>query len=153
MFFLGPSLGMSHCSWTATCHPRGGRTDYQVHFISLPVSYSYFCFLHSVFSLLGVHRCKCAALINVFWSLCRGWLERESRHGLQPGDYWFLISTQWWQQWKDYVKYVSLNNIGCSPKSSPSLMWTFRQLLLSFISITFELFVTVVCTYAYFIVL
>ncbi|TSS11538.1 Ubiquitin carboxyl-terminal hydrolase 32 [Bagarius yarrelli] len=37
--------------------------------------------------------------------IIRGWLERESRHGLQPGDYWFLISTQWWQQWKDYVKY------------------------------------------------
>ncbi|XP_022537013.2 ubiquitin carboxyl-terminal hydrolase 32 [Astyanax mexicanus] len=39
--------------------------------------------------------------------IIRGWLERESRHGLQPGDYWFLISTQWWQQWKDYVKYDS----------------------------------------------
>ncbi|XP_067864309.1 ubiquitin carboxyl-terminal hydrolase 32 isoform X2 [Heptranchias perlo] len=34
-----------------------------------------------------------------------GWLERESRHGLQPGHNWFLISVQWWQQWKDYVKY------------------------------------------------
>uniref|UniRef100_A0A4W4G5G8 Ubiquitin carboxyl-terminal hydrolase 32 n=1 Tax=Electrophorus electricus TaxID=8005 RepID=A0A4W4G5G8_ELEEL len=39
--------------------------------------------------------------------IIRGWLERESRHGLQPGDYWFLICTQWWQQWKDYVKYDS----------------------------------------------
>ncbi|XP_066507438.1 ubiquitin carboxyl-terminal hydrolase 32-like isoform X2 [Hoplias malabaricus] len=39
--------------------------------------------------------------------IIRGWLERESRHGLQPGDYWFLIATQWWQQWKDYVKYDS----------------------------------------------
>ncbi|XP_030648580.1 ubiquitin carboxyl-terminal hydrolase 32 [Chanos chanos] len=37
--------------------------------------------------------------------IIRGWLERESRHGLQPGDYWFLIATQWWQQWKDYVKF------------------------------------------------
>lgn len=37
--------------------------------------------------------------------IIRGWLERESRHGLQPGDYWFLIASQWWQQWKDYVKY------------------------------------------------
>lgn len=38
---------------------------------------------------------------------CRGWLERESRHGLQQGQNWFLISMLWWQQWKDYVKYVS----------------------------------------------
>ncbi|KAM6946311.1 ubiquitin carboxyl-terminal hydrolase 32 [Aplochiton taeniatus] len=37
--------------------------------------------------------------------IIRGWLERESRHGLQPGQNWFLISMQWWQLWKDYVKY------------------------------------------------
>uniref|UniRef100_A0A8C9W4D6 Ubiquitin carboxyl-terminal hydrolase 32 n=1 Tax=Scleropages formosus TaxID=113540 RepID=A0A8C9W4D6_SCLFO len=37
--------------------------------------------------------------------IIRGWLDRESRHGLQPGHNWFLISMQWWQQWKDYVKY------------------------------------------------
>uniref|UniRef100_A0AAV2J1G7 Ubiquitin carboxyl-terminal hydrolase 32 n=1 Tax=Knipowitschia caucasica TaxID=637954 RepID=A0AAV2J1G7_KNICA len=37
--------------------------------------------------------------------IIRGWLERESRHGLQQGQNWFLISMQWWQQWKDYVKY------------------------------------------------
>ncbi|XP_062407910.1 ubiquitin carboxyl-terminal hydrolase 32 isoform X2 [Sardina pilchardus] len=37
--------------------------------------------------------------------IIRGWLERESRHGLQAGQNWFLISMQWWQQWKDYVKY------------------------------------------------
>ncbi|KAI2656254.1 Ubiquitin carboxyl-terminal hydrolase 32 [Labeo rohita] len=34
--------------------------------------------------------------------IIRGWLERESRHGLHPGQNWFLISMQWWQQWKDY---------------------------------------------------
>ncbi|XP_008306895.1 ubiquitin carboxyl-terminal hydrolase 32 isoform X3 [Cynoglossus semilaevis] len=37
--------------------------------------------------------------------IIRGWLERESRHGLQQGQNWFLISMLWWQQWKDYVKY------------------------------------------------
>uniref|UniRef100_A0A8C7K2T6 ubiquitinyl hydrolase 1 n=1 Tax=Oncorhynchus kisutch TaxID=8019 RepID=A0A8C7K2T6_ONCKI len=31
----------------------------------------------------------------------------EGRHGLQPGENWFLISSQWWTLWKDYVKYVS----------------------------------------------
>uniref|UniRef100_A0A8C7XDL0 ubiquitinyl hydrolase 1 n=1 Tax=Oryzias sinensis TaxID=183150 RepID=A0A8C7XDL0_9TELE len=39
--------------------------------------------------------------------IIRGWLERESRHGLQQGQNWFLISTFWWQTWKDYAKYVS----------------------------------------------
>ncbi|XP_063059044.1 ubiquitin carboxyl-terminal hydrolase 32-like [Engraulis encrasicolus] len=39
--------------------------------------------------------------------IIRGWLERESRHGLQPGDYWFLIAAQWWQLWREYVKYDS----------------------------------------------
>ncbi|XP_029571848.1 ubiquitin carboxyl-terminal hydrolase 32 isoform X2 [Salmo trutta] len=37
--------------------------------------------------------------------IIRGWLEREGRHGLQPGENWFLISSQWWMLWKDYVKY------------------------------------------------
>ncbi|XP_034723885.1 ubiquitin carboxyl-terminal hydrolase 32 isoform X5 [Etheostoma cragini] len=37
--------------------------------------------------------------------IIRGWLERESRHGLQQSHNWYLISMLWWQQWKDYVKY------------------------------------------------
>lgn len=51
-----------------------------------------------------VNQMKCERV--VWWY--RGWLERESRHGLQPGQNWFLISSQWWQQWKDYVRYVSV---------------------------------------------
>ncbi|XP_018105104.1 ubiquitin carboxyl-terminal hydrolase 32 isoform X1 [Xenopus laevis] len=39
--------------------------------------------------------------------IIRGWLERESRYGLQNGHNWFLISMQWWQQWKEYVRYDS----------------------------------------------
>ncbi|XP_045580826.1 ubiquitin carboxyl-terminal hydrolase 32 isoform X6 [Salmo salar] len=37
--------------------------------------------------------------------IIRGWLEREGRHGLQPGENRFLISSQWWKLWKDYVRY------------------------------------------------
>uniref|UniRef100_A0A7M4EVG0 ubiquitinyl hydrolase 1 n=1 Tax=Crocodylus porosus TaxID=8502 RepID=A0A7M4EVG0_CROPO len=37
--------------------------------------------------------------------IIRGWLERESRYGLQPGHNWFLIAVSWWQQWKEYVRY------------------------------------------------
>ncbi|KAJ8403888.1 hypothetical protein AAFF_G00347560 [Aldrovandia affinis] len=47
--------------------------------------------------------------------IIRGWLERESRHGLQPGHNWFLISVQWWQQWKDYVKYDNWPIVGEQP--------------------------------------
>ncbi|XP_069471171.1 ubiquitin carboxyl-terminal hydrolase 32 isoform X2 [Ambystoma mexicanum] len=39
--------------------------------------------------------------------IIRGWLEREGRYGLHPGHNWFLIAIQWWQQWKEYVKYDS----------------------------------------------
>ena len=58
--------------------------------------------------------CRCGVVgrgrghrADVVSVLCRGWLEREARYGLQPGHHWFLISMQWWQQWMDYVKYVS----------------------------------------------
>ncbi|XP_064158454.1 ubiquitin carboxyl-terminal hydrolase 32 isoform X1 [Anguilla rostrata] len=47
--------------------------------------------------------------------IIRGWLERESRHGLQPGQNWFLISMQWWQQWKDYVRYDNRPVVGDQP--------------------------------------
>ncbi|KAJ8367869.1 hypothetical protein SKAU_G00078970 [Synaphobranchus kaupii] len=47
--------------------------------------------------------------------IIRGWLERESRHGLQPGHNWFLISMQWWHQWKDYVKYDNRPIVGDQP--------------------------------------
>lgn len=57
--------------------------------------------------------CECMVMCFthhlMYWIsfVCRGWLERESRYGLQPGHNWFIISMQWWQQWKEYVKYVS----------------------------------------------
>uniref|UniRef100_A0A3B4XDU5 Ubiquitin carboxyl-terminal hydrolase 32 n=1 Tax=Seriola lalandi dorsalis TaxID=1841481 RepID=A0A3B4XDU5_SERLL len=52
--------------------------------------------------------------------IIRGWLERESRHGLQQGQNWFLISMLWWQQWKDYVKYVRLGGLGTFSPVSPT---------------------------------
>uniref|UniRef100_A0A671VMQ8 Ubiquitin carboxyl-terminal hydrolase 32 n=1 Tax=Sparus aurata TaxID=8175 RepID=A0A671VMQ8_SPAAU len=53
--------------------------------------------------------------------IIRGWLERESRHGLQQGQNWFLISMLWWQQWKDYVKYVNrLGGLGTFSPVSPT---------------------------------
>nr|XP_056721237.1 ubiquitin carboxyl-terminal hydrolase 32 [Euleptes europaea] len=48
--------------------------------------------------------------------IIRGWLERESRYGLQPGHNWFLIASQWWQQWKEYVIYEA-NPVVIAPSS------------------------------------
>ncbi|XP_068271807.1 ubiquitin carboxyl-terminal hydrolase 32 isoform X3 [Nyctibius grandis] len=48
--------------------------------------------------------------------IIRGWLERESRYGLQPGHNWFLIAMPWWQQWKEYVKYDA-NPVVIEPSS------------------------------------
>ncbi|XP_074869930.1 ubiquitin carboxyl-terminal hydrolase 32 isoform X2 [Carettochelys insculpta] len=48
--------------------------------------------------------------------IIRGWLERESRYGLQPGHNWYLIAMQWWQQWKEYVKYDA-NPVVIEPSS------------------------------------
>lgn len=56
--------------------------------------------------------------------IIRGWLERESRHGLQPGQNWFLISMQWWQQWKDYVKYEQKGIVVEQPSVLSSLRST-----------------------------
>uniref|UniRef100_A0A8C4EFD5 Ubiquitin carboxyl-terminal hydrolase 32 n=1 Tax=Dicentrarchus labrax TaxID=13489 RepID=A0A8C4EFD5_DICLA len=64
-----------------------------------------------------------SALANEFLNLLfqvstPTYCKRESRHGLQQGQNWFLISMLWWQQWKDYVKYVSSvkeGNMCCSP--------------------------------------
>lgn len=56
--------------------------------------------------------------------IIRGWLERESRHGLQPGHNWFLISMQWWTQWKDYVKYEQKGIVVEQPSVLSSLRST-----------------------------
>uniref|UniRef100_A0A8C3JJZ1 Ubiquitin carboxyl-terminal hydrolase 32 n=1 Tax=Calidris pygmaea TaxID=425635 RepID=A0A8C3JJZ1_9CHAR len=48
--------------------------------------------------------------------IIRGWLERESRYGLQPGHNWFLIAMSWWHQWKEYVKYDA-NPVVIEPSS------------------------------------
>lgn len=72
---------------------------------------------------VGLFWCLCINIIvlwltvirNDFVQWHRGWLERESRHGLQPSQNWFLISMQWWQQWKDYVRYVSMQYMYMQP--------------------------------------
>ncbi|CAB3376870.1 Hypothetical predicted protein [Cloeon dipterum] len=44
-----------------------------------------------------------------------GWLQREERRGLLPGQLWYLISYDWWTAWLDYVS-NSLTRGGSVPR-------------------------------------
>lgn len=35
--------------------------------------------------------------------IVKGWLDREGRRGLQVGQFWYMISMEWWNSWLDYV--------------------------------------------------
>ncbi|XP_006811225.1 ubiquitin carboxyl-terminal hydrolase 32-like [Saccoglossus kowalevskii] len=52
-----------------------------------------------------------------------GWVDRESRKGLQQGLTWYLISMVWWKSWKDYVFYkmTSSNQVISAQSKSKSL--------------------------------
>lgn len=35
--------------------------------------------------------------------IVRGWLEREERRGFSVGQFWYLISIDWWNLWLEYI--------------------------------------------------
>ncbi|XP_022907068.1 ubiquitin carboxyl-terminal hydrolase 32 isoform X2 [Onthophagus taurus] len=35
--------------------------------------------------------------------IVRGWLDREGRRGYRVGQFWYLISSEWWQMWLNYT--------------------------------------------------
>ncbi|XP_049824907.1 ubiquitin carboxyl-terminal hydrolase 32 isoform X2 [Aethina tumida] len=37
------------------------------------------------------------------YEIVMGWLEREQRRGYYVGQFWYLISTEWWQNWVSYT--------------------------------------------------
>ncbi|KAG8233419.1 hypothetical protein J437_LFUL013413, partial [Ladona fulva] len=67
---------------------------------SLPMDFLNLLFqvCHVVLGLRPVSREEEAEIV-------RGWLEREERRGFQVGQFWYLISIQWWRAWNDYVNY------------------------------------------------
>ncbi|XP_041750795.2 ubiquitin carboxyl-terminal hydrolase 32-like isoform X1 [Coregonus clupeaformis] len=76
--------------------------DYQIWSVMSALANEFLNLLFQVCHIvLGLRPASCEEEGQII----RGWLERESRHGLQPGDYWFLIAVPWWQRWRDYVKY------------------------------------------------
>ncbi|XP_072909594.1 ubiquitin carboxyl-terminal hydrolase 32 isoform X1 [Hemitrygon akajei] len=97
------------------------------------------------YQIWGVKSALASEFLNLLFQICHivlglrpatpeeegqiisGWLERENRHGLQPGHNWFLISVQWWQQWKEYVKYETRPVI-IEPSSIMNLVKSQNQL-------------------------
>uniref|UniRef100_A0A5F8H9G2 ubiquitinyl hydrolase 1 n=1 Tax=Monodelphis domestica TaxID=13616 RepID=A0A5F8H9G2_MONDO len=86
--------------------PRGHLTleDYQIWSVKNVLANE---FLNLLFQVCHIVLGLRPATPEEEGQIIRGWLERESRYGLQPGHNWFIISMQWWQQWKEYVKYDS----------------------------------------------
>ena len=39
----------------------------------------------------------------------RGWLAREERGGLVPGQVWYLVPMSWWTHWHNYVNWTGDN--------------------------------------------
>ena len=52
---------------------------------------------HIVFGLRP--QCK-----HLEFEIVRGWLSREVRRGYEVGQFWYLISSDWWQNWLQYTQ-------------------------------------------------
>uniref|UniRef100_S4RA38 Ubiquitin carboxyl-terminal hydrolase 32 n=1 Tax=Petromyzon marinus TaxID=7757 RepID=S4RA38_PETMA len=76
--------------------------DYQIWSVTSTLAHEFLTLLFQVCHIvLGLR----PASPGEEGQIIRGWLEREHRQGFRPGQLWYLISMQWWQQWKDYVRY------------------------------------------------
>lgn len=52
---------------------------------------------HIVFGLRP--QCK-----HLEYHIVKGWLSREVRRGYEVGQFWYLISTEWWQNWLSFTQ-------------------------------------------------
>lgn len=53
--------------------------------------------------------------------IVKGWLSREVRRGYKIGQFWYLISSDWWQNWLQYTQNTS--NVQCTYcKSTPTYL-------------------------------
>ena len=39
----------------------------------------------------------------LFYFIVKGWLSREERRGYHVGQFWYLISKNWWNIWSQYT--------------------------------------------------
>ncbi|KYB26971.1 ubiquitin carboxyl-terminal hydrolase 32 isoform X2 [Tribolium castaneum] len=53
-----------------------------------------------------------------------GWLEREERRGYHVGQFWYLISSEWWQNWLSYTTAPrnNLDHCTCRTATDPRLV-------------------------------
>lgn len=47
------------------------------------------------------------------YEIVMGWLEREGRRGYHVGQFWYLVSSDWWQQWLNYTSASRTNLDHC----------------------------------------
>uniref|UniRef100_A0A182JE81 ubiquitinyl hydrolase 1 n=1 Tax=Anopheles atroparvus TaxID=41427 RepID=A0A182JE81_ANOAO len=45
--------------------------------------------------------------------IVRGWLSREVRRGYKVGQFWYLISSDWWQHWSQYTQLAGSSGSSC----------------------------------------
>lgn len=44
-------------------------------------------------------------MLLIYYFFIRSWIEREERRGMQVGSLWYLIASDWWLSWNEYVDY------------------------------------------------
>ncbi|GAB0091632.1 ubiquitin carboxyl-terminal hydrolase 32 [Sergentomyia squamirostris] len=44
------------------------------------------------------------------YDIVKGWLSREVKRGYKVGQFWYLISSEWWQNWLQYTQNVPLSS-------------------------------------------
>lgn len=71
--------------------------------ISQPFLDLLFEICHIVFGLRP--QCK-----HLEFTIVTGWLSREVRRGYEVGQFWYLIASDWWQNWLSYTQNNSNNN-------------------------------------------
>lgn len=49
--------------------------------------------------------------------IIREWLDREVKRGMQVGQFWYLISMEWWKTWNDYINYQESSDCGMNTNS------------------------------------
>ncbi|CAG9854986.1 unnamed protein product [Phyllotreta striolata] len=55
------------------------------------------------------------------YEIVMGWLEREQRRGYHIGQFWYLISSDWWHQWLNYTSAPRNNLDICNCRSDHRL--------------------------------
>nr|CAI5835190.1 unnamed protein product [Callosobruchus analis] len=53
------------------------------------------------------------------YEIVMGWLDREERRGYHVGQFWYLVSSEWWQQWLAYTSAPRASGDFCGCRTDP----------------------------------